>query len=489
MKYDIRAFTRAIYSLSESFMKINASIFIFSSCAILSFSFLNVRNETKPLNILFITIDDLRPELGCYGSARVKTPFIDELAASSAVFQNAYCNSAVCGPSRASLLTGLRPVHGKRFKEWNCRADEEANGFVSLPKHFKNNGYHTLSNGKVMHVQDDSPEAWSEPAWRSGNNRGAGFHHYNEYNDWVDPASEKWVEDKKGPFYEHAPVEDHAYHDGEICEKTIADLQKMAQSSTPFFIAAGFWRPHLPFNAPKKYWDRYERESLVLADNRFHPKNAPNTLKGSKEILGQYTANKGFPEDEDFHRTAIHGYLASVSYVDAQVGKIIAELKRLGLWENTVIVVLGDHGFHLGEHNFWGKHNTMNVSVRAPLLIRNPLNKPANLSQNVEFVDIYPTLCELASLQIPTHCEGKSMLPILKNSKKQHKEYIFTSFEDALAVKNKDFLYTEWNGGTDKMLYNHKTDPDENVNVADAPNYKKKVAELHTQLEKIRAKW
>lgn len=447
------------------------------------------KKQSQRPNILFITIDDLRPELGCFGSKRVISPNIDKLAESASIFKNAYCNSAVCGPSRAGLLSGLRPIPSKRYKDWNCRLDLEGQGVMSLPQYLKNNGYQTISNGKVMHVQDDSPEAWTEPAWRSEGNRGAGFHDYNIYHDWVDNASAALVKDKKGPFYEFADVNDKGYHDGQITEKTINDLKRFSKENKPFFIAAGFWRPHLPFNAPKKYWDLYERKSIALANNRFHPNNAPEMLKGSKEILGQYTANSGFPDSEEFHRLAIHGYLASVTYIDAQIGKLMSEIKTQGLWENTIIIILGDHGFHLGEHNFWGKHNTMDVSVKAPLIIRNPNFKSNKLNHNIEFIDLYPSICEMVSLPIPNHCEGKSLNAIMKNPKKLHKSFIFTSFENAYAVKYHDFLYTEWNEGKQNMLYNHKNDIQENNNVADKTRYKKLVKTLHLKLEELRKTW
>jgi iduronate 2-sulfatase len=447
------------------------------------------KKQSKPLNILFITIDDLRPELGCFGSGRVVSPNIDKLASEGSVFMNAYCNSAVCGPSRASLLSGVRPIPGKRFKDWNCRIDEEGQGVITLPQHFKNAGYHTVSNGKFMHVQDDSPEAWSEPAWRSEGNRGAGFHTYNDYRDWVDPVSAKWVNDKKGPFYEYAEVNDTVYHDGVLTEKTINDLRRISNCKDPFFLAVGFWRPHLPFNAPKEYWDLYDSEKIPLATNRFTPENAPDLLNGSTEILGQYTANSGFPDADGFHRLAVHGYLASVSYIDAQVGKIMDELKALGLWDNTIVILLGDNGFHLGEHNFWGKHNTMDVSVKVPLIIRCPGYKPNRLKQNIEFVDIYPGVCELASMAIPAHCVGKSLAPVMKNPKLHHKQYIYPSYGNACAIKYKHFLYTEWDGGAEKMLFNHKTDPQENFNIVSHSKYKKVVETLHNKLDDLRLGW
>jgi iduronate 2-sulfatase len=447
--------------------------------------------QKKPLrpNILFITIDDLRPELGCYGSKRVLSPNIDALAKKSNVFTNAYCNSAVCGPSRASLLTGVRPIPNVRFKDWNCRADQEAVGKVSLPEYLKNNGYYTLSNGKVMHHQDDSPNAWTEPSWRSGHNRGAGVHYYNDDNDWLNPASAQLVKDRKGPYAESADVADSMYHDGEITNKTIADLKRLGQTGQPFFLAAGFWRPHLPFNAPKKYWDMYQHNYIPLANNRFFPKNAPTFLETSKELLGQYSANEGFPTDTNFHRMAIHGYLASVSYIDAQVGRILETLKVLNLEKNTIVVVLGDHGFHLGEHNFWGKHNTMNLSVNAPLLVYAPGKKPVKMSQNVEFVDIYPTLCNLAGLPVPTHTEGKSFAGILGKPGKEHKKFVYTGHGNAQSVKYKKLLYTEWLGGNAAMLYNHANDPQENENVANKSSYKKEIKVLKQAIVSLKASW
>ncbi len=321
-------------------------------------------NTVSKPNVLFISIDDLRPELGCYGAKQIKTPHLDKLAADGSVFLNAYSNVATCGASRASLMTSLRPITGKRFTSYKSRADEDAKGIVTLPEYFRQHGYYTISNGKMLHVQDDSPQAWTEPAWRAGSNtnREASYHWYNIFHDWVDPSSKDLVVGKKGPFYESADVPDNAYHDGQVCDKTIADLKRLAKMKEPFFLACGFWRPHLPFNAPKKYWDLYDREKIALAENRFRPKNAPKSLRGSTELSGQYSATQGFPKDEDFHRLARHGYYACVSYIDAQVGKILESLVELGLYQNTIVVIWGDHGFHLGEHNFWGKHNTMNHS-------------------------------------------------------------------------------------------------------------------------------
>lgn len=445
------------------------------------------QTNTKP-NVLFFIVDDLRPELGCYGAKQIITPNIDRLAEEGTVFLNSYANVAVCGASRASLLTGLRPIDNKRFKDWNCRSDIDAPNTITLPGYFKLNGYHTISNGKFMHVQGDSPSAWTETAWRSDQNSGAGVHLYNIYHDWVDPASDELTDINKGPFCESADVPDNAYSDGQLCDKTIADLERLANTKQSFFLACGFSRPHLPFNAPKKYWDLYDPQKLTLPGNRYRPINAPESLKGSDELVNQYSNTKGYPDEESFQRLARHGYFASVSYIDAQIGKIMQTLIRLGLKENTIIVFLGDNGFHLGEHAFWGKHNTMDHAVRTPLIIYYPKNKQQQLKQLVEFVDLYPTLCELASLPIPVHCEGKSMVPILLDASKEHKEAVFPSYGNDFSVKTIDFLYTEDNKGP-KMLYNHLTDPEENINVLNNPEYKQSIEHLKSLLEDIKKTW
>jgi iduronate 2-sulfatase len=446
-------------------------------------------NATKRPNFLFIFIDDLRTELGCYGSTRVKTPNIDSIANQSAVFKNAYCQAAVCGASRASILTGIRPIPNKRFKSWNTRADADAPSVKTFPEYLKNNGYHTISNGKLFHHQDDSPQSWSEPSWRPGNNREAGLHKYNDDNDWLSKESAALVKDKKAPFYEWADVPDSLYHDVQICDKTISDLRRLANTNTPFFIGCGFNRPHLPFNAPKKYWDLYNAQELTIADNRFFPVNAPKKLGTSKELLEQYTATEGFPNDEAFHRKAVHGYLACVSFIDAQVGKLMQELKTLGLLENTVVILLGDHGFSLGEHNFWGKHNTMNTALSVPLIIKSPHVKASIQNQNVELVDLYPSICNMATLTTPTHCVGKSITPLLLSPTRKHKKFVFAGYNDLIAVKYNNFLYTEWLSGNERMLFNHSNDPKENTNIAALPANKKVVKKLHNALAGIKATW
>ena len=428
----------------------------------------NAQETTPPPNILFISIDDLRPQLGCYGDDEVLSPNIDKLAARGTQFNRAYCNVPVCGPSRVSVLTGIRT----KPNQWKC--SDLSQEFVTLPAFFKSHGYTTLSNGKVLHHLNDRQQDWSENPWRSveiyhGDNDWA---NYNAYGIWQAASSSAHThpKSKRGPYCEAADVADDAYQDGKVADKTIDDLKRLKESGKPFFLACGFWRPHLPFNAPKKYWDLYSRGKIRLADNRFAPENLPSVCRTSGEI-DNYALTGARKQMDEFHREARHAYYASVSFVDAQVGKVLASLDSLGLAENTIVVLWGDHGWNLGEHNFWGKHNTLNNSVHAPLIVCAPGSKAGNPSnQLVEFIDIYPTLCALTKLPAPAHLQGENFAPLLQNPAAEFKSAVFMKWNGCNAVKTDRYLYTEWqkNGKvTHRMLFDHQLDPDENKNIAD----------------------
>jgi len=430
----------------------------------------NAQQTTPPPNILFISVDDLRPQLACYGDDEVLSPNIDRLAARGTQFNRAYCNVPVCGPSRVSVLTGIRT----KPNQWKCSdLDQE---YVTLPAFFKSHGYTSLSNGKVLHHLKDRAQDWSENPWRSveiyhGDNDWA---NYNAYGIWQAASSSAHInpKSKRGPYCEAADVADDAYQDGKVAEKTIEDLKRLKESGAPFFMACGFWRPHLPFNAPKKYWDLYQREKIQLADNRYAPENLPDVCRTSAEI-DNYALTGARKQMDEFHREARHAYYASVSYVDAQVGKVLASLDSLGLAENTIVVLWGDHGWNLGEHNFWGKHNTLNNSVHAPLIVFAPGIKAAIPSnQLVEFIDIYPTLCALTKLPAPAHLQGKNFASLLQDPTTEFKPAIFIKWNGCNAVKTDRYLYTEWTKKgevTQRMLFDHQLDPDENKNIADDP--------------------
>ncbi|WP_094760455.1 sulfatase [Sedimentisphaera salicampi] len=447
-------------------------------------------NHTRK-NVLFIIVDDLRTQLNCYDRSQIISPNIDRLAAQGFMFNRAYCQVPVCGASRASLLTGIRPdnAHGQ-FRSYHTWAEKDVPKADSVAKHFLSNGYETISNGKIFHHQQDSAESWSKPPWRVydyQNPEGEDWAAYNFDKIWLDPKSRKHISKKgRGPFYEAADVPDEAYEDGKVADKTIKDLKRLSKSDKPFFLACGFSRPHLPFNAPKKYYDLYDPQKIKLAENRFSIKNKPNECRNSGEVLS-YSQTQGWPEKEEFHRKALHGYYACVSYVDALIGRILDELKAQGQDKNTIVTVLGDHGWHLGEHNFWGKHNTLNNALHSPLIIRTPdkLEKHST-DALVEFVDIYPSLCELAGLPYPkTHqLEGLSFAPLIKNPELKWKQAAYSEWGTGRAVKTDRYLYTEWKNGS-KMLYDHIADPHENVNIASNPACESIVKYHHALLKKI----
>jgi arylsulfatase A-like enzyme len=424
-------------------------------------------NEAKKPNVLMLVVDDLRPQLGCYGHKETLSPNIDRFAGSATLFERGYCNVPICMASRVGALTGVRANPGAQTV-----ADLKRPELITLPALLKKNGYHCVSNGKVFHHMPDSAGDWSEPPWRSeeiyhGKHDWAG---YDYYGIWQNPESAKHVNPntKRGPFCEEADVPDDAYQDGKVAAKTITDLKRLAKGSEPFFLAAGFWRPHLPFNAPKKYWDLYDAEKIAIAGNRYPPKNLPDKCKPSGEIKG-YAEVAGRLSDVDFHREARHAYYACVSYVDAQIGKVLDELDRLNLAEDTIVILFADHGWHLGEHDFWGKHNTLNNALQVPLIIRAPGRRGGHRATAlVEWADIYPTLCDLADVKPPSYVEGKSLAPLLSDPKKAHKEAVYARWEDGRSVKTDRYLYTEWPNG-EQMLYDHQKDPQENVNIAGDP--------------------
>ncbi|MFT5288109.1 MAG: iduronate 2-sulfatase [Planctomycetota bacterium] len=426
--------------------------------------------QRKRPNVLFISVDDLRPQFGSYGHAEVYSPNMDRLAARGTQFQRAYCNVPVCGPSRVSVLTGLRT----NSNQW--RTGDIDSAFTTLPMVFRSQGYVTLSNGKVLHHMQDRAEDWSEAPWRSAEiyHGDKDWANYNAYGLWKSDASGEHIhpDSKRGPYFEAADVPDNAYQDGMVADKTIADLKRLQEAGDPFFLACGFWRPHLPFNAPKKYWDLYERDEIVVASNQERPEDLPTQCTGSGEIDRYALAGKR-KQEQAFHREARHAYYASVSYVDAQIGRVVDALDSLGLAENTIIVLWGDHGWNLGEHGFWGKHNTLENSVHAPLIVCAPGASVGSKTEAlVEFIDIYPSLCELADIPLPDHLEGTSFVPILQDPEQPGKSAVFINWSGCKAVRTDRYLYTEWRRSGEviaRMLFDHHLDPMENTNIAEDP--------------------
>lgn len=428
------------------------------------------QNKDK-MNVLFIIADDMRPELGCYGIDDIVTPHVDYIAKKATVFLNAYCNIPVSGASRASLFTGIYPHYPGRFTSFDASAEKDCPEAVSLPECFKKNGYYVVSNGKVFHNITDNATSWSETPWRvHPNGYGKDWAEYNKWELWQNDESAQYIHSRtlRGPFYESADVPDTTYIDGRVAQKTIADLRRLKDKEQPFFLACGFWKPHLPFNAPKKYWDLYKQDEIMLASNSYRPKGLPKQVTSSGEIrgYGKFTSFK----EELFQRDAKHGYYACISYIDAQIGLVLDELERLELADNTIVVILGDHGWHLGEHGFWGKHNLMNHSTRAPLIVRVPHYEGGKAEGIVEFVDIYPTLCELCGIPSPrSQLQGRSFAPILKNNKVRTKEYAFVQWNGGYNIISERYSTTIWlekDSVSACMMFDRQIDAAENENRA-----------------------
>ena len=400
----------------------------------------------KPPNILFIAIDDLRPELGCYGSPIAKSPNMDKLASEGLLFNRAYCQQSICSPSRASLMTGARPdtigviENRAYFRELNP-------DIVTLPQHLIANGYEAVYCGKIYHARmTDKEKSWSRnPAWNKMKIKRTptpgGFalpenQKIRENNQ--KKMTEKYGDQAKyglihGPAYEAGDVEDHVYGDGYNTELAIATLKShlSGKPNEPLFLALGFTKPHLNFIAPKKYWDLYDPKDIQLATQTKAPKDGAATgIHASFELRVRHGIPKYGPIGEDLSRTLLHGYYACVSYVDAQIGKMIQVLEDEGIRDNTIIIIWGDHGWHLGEMGVWGKATNYEIATRVPMMIWTPDMKTRGQKTEalVELLDIYPTLCELAGVPLPKHLEGKSFAPLLDDPCQQWKEAALSQF-------------------------------------------------------------
>ena len=432
------------------------------------------------LNILLICVDDLKPLLGCYGDPRVKTPNLDRLAARGMVFERAYCNQAVCSPSRNALMTGLRPgTLGIYDLETNFRlARPDA---VTLTQHFMAHGWRAEGLGKIYHVghgNGDDAASWSvvsspgrAETYQLPASRIAG-------RPQRAPAGKLAKDEPRGAAWEAADVADEAYRDGVIATEAIARLRAAAaREGTPFFLAAGFIRPHLPFCAPQRWWDLYQRETFVPALRRTLPDGAPSFAGHSSGELRRYS---GVPEagllPDDLQRTLLHGYHAAVSYVDAQIGRVLDALDALKLTDRTLVVLWGDHGWHLGDHGLWCKHSNYEQAARIPLIVAGPGIKPGRCQGLVESVDIYPTLAELAGLPARDGLDGRSFAAALRDPAAATKPHVLHCYPRGermgRALRTATHRLVEWKvpgapaDTAELELYDLAADPDETVNLA-----------------------
>lgn len=442
----------------------------------------------KP-NVLFIAVDDLRPDFGCYGNTAVKSPNMDRLAAEGLLFERAYCQFAICMPSRASLLTGYRPESIQKTGRVSGRVPATT---VTLPQLFRTHGYTTVSIGKVYHENNDDPDGWvrrytdtftAEGEWCNGYCSGyqlpsnqATVKNYLQGNRFKEglPASN---------ISEITDTPDEKTPDGIIAQRAIEELQKFKQTGEPFFLATGFYRPHMPLTAPKKYWDMYDPAKITLPAD-FHqaddgiPRNDWNEVRR----YGDCPAHGPMPEDKA--REIIQGYYASVTFVDAQVGKVLDELRQLGLDDNTIVVLWSDNGWTLGEHGRWSKVTNYEVATHVTMMLKVPrLPGKKTTAALTELVDIYPTLAELCRLPAPDYLEGTSVVPLLADPKLPWKTGAFSCLHDAKAttIRTDRYRLIKHPGGQIE-LYDHANDLAEDHNLANDPEHAGTLKKLQAAL-------
>jgi arylsulfatase A-like enzyme len=504
--------------------------------------------EKKKPNIVFIAIDDLKPILGCYGDKLVKTPNIDRLAKMSTVFLSNYCQQAVCGPTRASIMTGMRP---DITKVWDLKTKmRDVNpDIITLPQYLISQGYTTSGVGKIYHPscidkQSDGP-SWSIPFLKASAEEYAGgigepvFKHYQSAamkaiaaalvtakgkgKGKKEDEDDESIPGKRGPATECLNLPDNAYEDGVNALKAKAQIIALNKGRQPYFMAVGFHKPHLPFVAPKKYWDLYKRADMPLAEFQQHSANEVFIAYESSGELRNYT---DIPEFTTFtkeelraglkpekQKELIHGYYAAVSYVDAQVGILLNTLDSLGTLNNTIIVLWGDHGWHLGDHDMWGKHTNFEQATHSPLIIAAPGIKPGTTNSMTEHLDVFPSICDLAGLKIPLVLQGKSLKPLMENKKAIIKEFSISQYPRKLkaadaeklgyadaklmgySLRNNQYRLTLWmnNKFTTSQpytpsriyaseMYDYLNDPLEKVNVANVKKYAGAKEQLMTQM-------
>ncbi|MCC5805423.1 MAG: sulfatase [Opitutales bacterium] len=462
-------------------------------------------------NVLLISVDDFKPQTAAYGHEIMHTPNLDRLAAEGVLFERAYCQQAICAPSRASLLTGMRPDSTgvidlfTHFRDINPDA-------VTLPQLFAENGYGTWGTGKIFHASrpgdpDDQSYSWNEGYSPAG------------MDMWVKEETLAAIEKKReraraegltgldfylatrGPSTERAEAPEEAYPDGDMTLRLIGKLEEKAASGEPFFYTIGYLLPHLPFSAPAKYWDLYDRDELELPPTSELPEGAPRFAFQDSWELRNYPdiPPRGEPIPETKGLELIHGYYASVSFIDALIGRVLDTLEATGLAENTVVLLFGDHGYHLGDHGMWCKHTNFEQANHSALMLRYPGNPEGRrVARPVELLDIYPTLAAFAGLEPPAdQIEGRNLVPVIEDPGAEWKPFALSQYPRHIdddprgmgySLRTQRYRYTEWVVNPDwpegmhyhpwpgnrvvaRELYDYETDPHEKRNLAGDPDY------------------
>jgi len=466
---------------------------------------------SRKKNVLLIYVDDLRPELKCYGKSKIISPNIDKLAARSLVCRRAYCQVPVCMPSRVSTLSGMYA----RNRGQGILRRLLPKGKPSLPGHFKTNGYDTVSIGKVYHFNNDDPESWTTRY----------THTFGERKLVCDGycSGYQLAENRKGltyartgrnrsPLTECVDAPDGAYPDGASADKAIAELTAHRASGRPLFLAVGFYRPHLPWVAPKKYWDLYRRDEIDLAENPYFPKGAVgrngwgDLCHYGDAVVNAAGARRADHTPESFpvlpkakQREFIHGYWACVSFIDAQIGRMLDALDELDMADDTTVVLCSDHGWQLGEHKLWSKCSNYEEAVRVPFMVAAPgITTGRRTDALTELVDIYPTVCELSGLPVPEHVEGVSMVPLLKDPSRRWKKAAFNVWVGSVSMRTDRYRLTRYAKAAPKgsrtqlpgkgryELYDYQADPPGGRNLAADP---KNTALLRKLIAQMKAGW
>lgn len=440
--------------------------------------------DAKP-NIIFIFIDDLRPDLGFYGNKIVRSPNLDKLAGSAFYFTNQFVQVPTCGASRHSLLTGRRPVSRTQLTNEVFEVETSKMPESNIPESFihllKKNGYHTAGIGKISHSADgyvygyrsqpgkvrELPYSWNEfdfnpGKWETG---------WNAFFGYANGENRQSVSGKVAP-YEKANVPDTAYPDGLTAELAVDKIKTLGNSQKPFFLGIGFFKPHLPFNSPSRYWDLYNEAEIPLPISRSSPEGvSESSLHNSGEFnsyqLGEEHPSIKNPVSDSYAKKLKHAYYASVSYIDEQVGKVLKAVESNGLSNNTVIILWSDHGWHLGEHGIWGKHSLFDYSLKSPLVIKLPDQPGARIDAVVESVDIYPTIAQLCGLDAPAHLDGRSLLSLMKKEKNEGKA-AYSYFKQGISVRTSRYRLTKYfrTEVPTIELFDYLTDPYETRNLA-----------------------
>ena len=421
----------------------------------------------RQFNVLFFIVDDLQALLGCYGHPEMHTPNIDALAQRGTLFNRAYCQFPLCNPSRASVLTGLRPDTTRVLDNYTSDFRQTVPDAVTLPEYFKAHGYETRSVGKVTHgpAAWEDELSWSTPIWR-----------------------ERWksINKPRSPSWQAFDVADDQLGDGRIANVAVETLTEI--KDLPFFLAVGFNKPHLPFYAPSKYFDLYTTQDFKLPADTNLPQNTPDIASNPKSLKRWQDVSKNPPLSDQKTLELTRAYAANISYVDAQIGLVLDRLEGLGLTENTITVFWSDHGYHLGEHGIWRKNTLFEVCLRSPMIISVPGQQSAETDALAELVDLYPTLCDACQIPIPADLEGISLMPVIDQPTFPWKTAAFSQLSRGsvmgYSMCTERYRYTEWgpNGTHGRELYDYDTDPDETVNIADLPENAELTADLSKRL-------